>query len=84
MLTNPAFIARRLWHGIRTGEFFWDIYYFVRFVLSPPINAATHSAMYFARDRWPVYDFANRPITFYPPRTAGNRLTDEAVHGITI
>jgi anaerobic magnesium-protoporphyrin IX monomethyl ester cyclase len=84
VLTNPAFIARRLWRGVRTGEFFWDLYYFVRFVTSPPINAATHSARYFARDRWPTYDFANRPITFYPPRTAGNRLTEEAVHGITI
>lgn len=84
VLTNPAFIVRRLWRGIRTREFFWDVYYFFRFVLSPPVNESTHSAIYFAQDRWPTYDFANRPITFYPPRTAGNRLTEEAVRGITI
>ena len=84
VLTNPGFIARRLGRGIRTAEFFWDLYYFVRFVMSPPVNAATHSAIYFAKERWPTYDFANKPITFYPPRTAGNRLIEEAVRGVTI
>ena len=66
------------------AEFFWDLYYFVKFVMSPPVNAATHSAIYFAKERWPTYDFANKPITFYPPRTAGNRLIEEAVRGVTI
>ncbi len=84
VLTNPGFILRRLWRGIRTGEFFWDLYYFFRFFFSPSINAATHSATYFAREKWPTYDFTNRKITFYPPRPAGNKLTQEMVQGIQV
>lgn len=84
ILTNPGFIARRLWRGVRTGEFFWDAYYFLKFLGSPAINAQTHSARYFARDRWPVYDFARRPITFYAPRTVGRRQPAEAVTGVVI
>lgn len=34
VLTNPSFYARRLWHGLKTGEFFYDIYYFLRFLLA--------------------------------------------------
>ncbi|MDO8545568.1 MAG: radical SAM protein [Opitutaceae bacterium] len=34
VLTNPAFYYRRLRHGLRTGEFFYDVYYFLRFVLA--------------------------------------------------
>src|ERR1051326_2259771 len=79
VLTNPAFVARRLWRGIRTAEFLWDLYYFVRFLTMPSINRATNSANYFARDRWPTYDFASRPITYHAPRTVGNRLTEKAV-----
>jgi anaerobic magnesium-protoporphyrin IX monomethyl ester cyclase len=84
VLTNPAFILRRLWRGIRTGEFFWDLYYFFRFTFAPSINSATSSAVYFARDQWPTYDFRNKPITFYPPRSATNKLEPESVSGIKI
>jgi len=34
VLTNPSFYYRRLWHGLKTGEFFYDVYYFLRFVLA--------------------------------------------------
>jgi anaerobic magnesium-protoporphyrin IX monomethyl ester cyclase len=34
ILTNPSFYYRRLRHGIRTGEFFYDIYYFLRFLMA--------------------------------------------------
>ena len=34
ILTNPAFYYRRFRHGIRTGEFFYDIYYYLRFLLA--------------------------------------------------
>src|SRR3990167_9123572 len=51
VLTNPAFILRRLWRGIRTKEFFWDAYYFIKFITAPSINNKTHSAIYFAKDR---------------------------------
>ncbi len=57
VLTNPEFILRRLWRGLRTGEFFWDLYYFFRFAFAPSLSSARSSAVYFARDRWPTYDF---------------------------
>lgn len=84
VLTNPAFIFRRLLRGIRTGEFFWDIYYFIRFTFAPSINAATSSAAYFARDKWPVFDFTKNKITFYPARPSNNKLTEESVAGVSI
>ena len=34
ILTNPSFYYRRLRHGLKTGEFFYDLYYFARFVLA--------------------------------------------------
>jgi anaerobic magnesium-protoporphyrin IX monomethyl ester cyclase len=34
VLTNPSFYWRRFRHGLRTGEFFYDIYYFLRFLLA--------------------------------------------------
>lgn len=84
VLTNPAFILRRLWRGIRTGEFFWDLYYLARFLAAPPINAATRTAQYFARDRWPTYDFKGKSITFYPWRPASNIVTEEMTKGVKI
>jgi radical SAM superfamily enzyme YgiQ (UPF0313 family) len=84
MVTNPGFILRRFWRGIRTLEFFWDVYYFFKFMKADPVNAATHSAVYFAKDRWPVYDFANNTITFYPPRPATNNVSEESLRGISI
>lgn len=32
ILFNPAYILRRLIRGIRTGEFFWDIFFFIRYL----------------------------------------------------
>ena len=32
ILFNPRFIWRRLIRGIRTGEFFWDAYYALKWV----------------------------------------------------
>jgi anaerobic magnesium-protoporphyrin IX monomethyl ester cyclase len=34
VLTNPSFYWRRFWHGLKTGEFLYDIYYFLRFLLA--------------------------------------------------
>ncbi|MBI3825265.1 MAG: radical SAM protein [Candidatus Rokubacteria bacterium] len=34
ILTNPSFYYRRLRHGLRSGEFAYDAYYFLRFVLA--------------------------------------------------
>jgi anaerobic magnesium-protoporphyrin IX monomethyl ester cyclase len=57
MLTNPAFLARRLGRGVRTGEFFWDLYYFLKFLTLPSVDAAAGQYQYYARDRWPAHDF---------------------------
>jgi anaerobic magnesium-protoporphyrin IX monomethyl ester cyclase len=73
IVTNPAFILRRIWRGIRTHEFFWDLYYFFKFMKASSVNAATHSALYYAKDRWPVFDFEKNPITYIEVRTAQNQ-----------
>lgn len=65
ILFNPGFIVRRLWHGLRTGGFFWDLYYAAKFYLMPSTGAVTQSA-YYARERWPVYDFQNNPPAMRP------------------
>jgi len=57
---NPAFIFRRIKRGIVTGEFFWDLVYYFRFILMPTTNAT--KVRYYAQDRWPVLDFdKNKP-----------------------
>jgi anaerobic magnesium-protoporphyrin IX monomethyl ester cyclase len=73
VLTNPAFIWRRFWRGVRTMEFFWDVYYFFKFMKGTAVNAATHSAIYFAKDKWPVYDFEKNPIHHTEVRRASNQ-----------
>lgn len=60
LITNPAYILRRIWRGIRTGEFFWDAYYFLKFVFMPATSKAV-SARYYARGRWPVHNYRNQP-----------------------
>jgi anaerobic magnesium-protoporphyrin IX monomethyl ester cyclase len=77
ILQNPRFILRRLWRGIKTLEFFWDAYYFLKFFRSPSINRETDSAAYFGRDHWPTYDFERQPITFYEARSVGKKSAEE-------
>lgn len=60
ILTNPAFIARRLRRALRTGELLWDAYYFAKFVLMRD-TAETFQPRYYARDRWPVVDLRAAP-----------------------
>ena len=60
ILFNPSFIIRRIIRGIRTGEFFWDAYYALKFYLLPTTGNESKSN-YYAKDRWPKYDFKNRP-----------------------
>jgi|TARA_Y100000310_G_scaffold337965_1_gene426374 anaerobic magnesium-protoporphyrin IX monomethyl ester cyclase len=60
ILFNPSFIIRRIIRGIRTGEFFWDAYYAIKFYLLPTTGNETKSN-YYAKERWPQYDFKNRP-----------------------
>ena len=81
ILTNPRFLLRRIWRGIKTGEFFWDMYYAVKYFSAPATNVMTRSANYFAEDRWPKYDFNNKSVTFYDPRPANNSYSPELAKG---
>ena len=61
ILFNPGFVIRRILRGIRTGEFFWDLYYSFKF-FSMPTSAQKVESIYYAKDQWPTYDFtANLP-----------------------
>ena len=52
--------------------------------MAPSINAQSHSANYFAEDRWPTYDFKNKTITFFPVRPASNKPVEESLQGVAI
>ena len=60
ILFNPAFILRRFIRGIRTGEFFWDLYYALKFYFLPATGNEIKSN-YYDRESWPIYDFRERP-----------------------
>ena len=68
ILFNPRFIIRRIFRGIRTGEFFWDAYYAIKFYLMPTTGEKTKSN-YFAPERWPKWDFK-----ILPPRPANYQI----------
>jgi anaerobic magnesium-protoporphyrin IX monomethyl ester cyclase len=57
---NPKFWLRRLWRGIRTGEFFWDAYYAVKYFSKPTISDKV-GTVYYARERWPVHSYVQAP-----------------------
>jgi radical SAM superfamily enzyme YgiQ (UPF0313 family) len=60
ILTNPSFLARRIAHGLRTGQVFWDVWYGLRFLMSPATSRAAEPG-YYAQTRWPVRDYAAAP-----------------------
>lgn len=63
ILFNPRFILRRLARGVRTGEFFWDLYYGVKFALLPATGASAASGEYYAKTRWPQRDYGrHKPV----------------------
>ena len=68
ILFNPSFIIRRILRGIRTGEFFWDVYYAIKFYLMPTTGEKTKSN-YFAPERWPKWDFK-----ILPPKPANYQI----------
>lgn len=59
---NPSFVVRRVLRGFRTGDLFWDAYYAIKFAILPSTTnrGACH---YYARDRWPRYDFHHKTIS---------------------
>lgn len=62
LLYNPGFIWRRLVHGLRTGGFFWDVYYALKFYFMPSLSTPIPSR-YYAPERWPQYDFQGKPLS---------------------
>ena len=73
ILYNPGYIARRAIRGVRTGDFFWDIYYFLKFISMPSTNKGT-PVDYYAKDRWPKFDFSAREINLSEYRVAHRKL----------
>jgi len=57
ILTNPGLLCRRIKRGFKTGEFFWDVYYGIKYLMLPSTNRNYTHYRYYAKDRWPVHDF---------------------------
>jgi len=73
ILTNLPFLARRVFHGLRTGQVFWDAWYGLRFLLLPATSGDVEAG-YYAQARWPVRDYTAVPpsaITY--PQTYASR-----------
>jgi radical SAM superfamily enzyme YgiQ (UPF0313 family) len=79
ILQNPGFIIRRLIRGIRTLEFFWDFYYFIKFFFSPSVSNQESGAKYYASERWPKFDWENTRINVPSYRTAQNKIGDKSL-----
>jgi len=58
---NPRFWLQRLIRGIKTFDIVWDFYYFFKVFFSPT-SSESYDTKYYARNRWPTWDFfKNRP-----------------------
>ena len=61
ILLNPQFILRRLIRGLKNGELVQDAIHALRFALMPETTEKT-TTEYYARERWPQWDFLkNQP-----------------------
>jgi len=78
ILFNPSFIIRRVLRGFRTGEFFWDTYYALKFYLLPTTTNKIKSN-YYARKRWPKYDFKN-----HPPKPANYQIVKKTQSKVAV
>jgi anaerobic magnesium-protoporphyrin IX monomethyl ester cyclase len=67
ILTNLPFLARRIVHGLRTGQVFWDVWYGLRFLMLPATSADVETG-YYAQARWPTRDYGSAPpsVLTYP------------------
>ncbi len=72
ILYNPRFIIRRILRGLKTGEFFWDMLYAIKFFALPASRAARESR-YYAKGRWPEYDFEGSTMKDTPILVARKR-----------
>ena len=57
IIGNPRFLLRRLKRGIRTGEFFWDAFYFMKYLFLPNVNSGSSRIPYAHEAEWPRFDF---------------------------
>lgn len=60
--TNLPFLGRRIAHGLRTGQLFWDLWYGLQFSMLPATSGAVETG-YYAKARWPVRDYGAAPPT---------------------
>ena len=63
IVSNPGFILRRGMRGIRTGEFFWDAYYAMKFLILPASSSDNSGNRYYGQERWPCHDYERKPPT---------------------
>ncbi len=74
VLKNPMFILRRIWRGVKTGELFKDMLSFVKWFFAPPFSDSSDQSVYYAKDRWPLYDFEHAELKTVAVRTAANKI----------
>jgi len=60
VIRNPRFWLQRMLRGIKTGEIFWDMYYFLQYIVRSATSKTIY-ANYYAKERWPVWDFSEHP-----------------------
>ena len=61
ILFNPSFWIRRFVRGIKTGEFFWDAFYAIKFFFMPTTGSEKNKSAYYAQNRWPKWDYKKSP-----------------------
>src|SRR5262249_10511921 len=76
---NPSFWARRILRGIRTGEFFWDVYYALQYLSRPTVSQSL-ATPYYAPERWPRYDF----VTSTPSIAQHQVVRHEKPHQVAV
>ncbi|MBF0311709.1 MAG: cobalamin-dependent protein, partial [Magnetococcales bacterium] len=71
---NPAYILRSIWRGLRSGEFFWHLYYGIRFFLLLKGGEESGGAMaYRFRERWEPLTRDRGQLNTAPPAPKARR-----------
>ena len=69
-LLNPGYILRRLISGLKTGEFFWDLYYFMKFNVVLLGRKPEQSEDYRFREKWQRQEYSSGEIVYIDPPAA--------------
>jgi radical SAM superfamily enzyme YgiQ (UPF0313 family) len=75
---NPKFIYRRIKRGIVSGEFFWDLIYFFKFIFTPTTNKSKFH--YYAKDRWPKFNFTQQTNKHREYQTVKNHIPSKTAN----